>query len=75
MRELTLADVITWAGILVLGLLLFAAVLSLEGCQYRHAPTLGCVSETTVNTVRTCESEGSGSEINVILQKTKEIDE
>ena len=73
MRELTLADVITWAGILVLGLLLFAAVVSLEGCQFKSAPKLECVSETTVK--RTCESEGSGGELNVILQKTKEIDE
>ena len=33
MKDLTIADVVTWGGILVLGLLMFAIVASLEGCM------------------------------------------
>ena len=55
MKDLTIADVITWTGILVVGLLLFAAVLSLEGCISSKYKDCSYERTKTVETELICD--------------------
>ena len=63
MKDLTIADVITWAGILVLGLLLFAAVLSLEGCMSYKYDDCDYERTTTTEKKLNCPSGKEGGTI------------
>ncbi len=63
MKDLTIADVVTWGGILVLGLLMFAIVVSLEGCMsYKYDE---CDYEKTTTTERrlNCPSGKEGGTV------------